>query len=108
MNVPIFQAISQRHSNEFICYILKFFKERYLNGKQPNAVHMDESAALILAHILEFTPFKSVLEYSDACYDALFEGTEPPPVYIRLDRSHYTKSIITNYTSTIVARSCQN
>lgn len=93
VNVPIFQAISQRHSHEFIEYMLRYFQERFLNGKQPNQIIMDDSAALALACVRAFTPSKSMKEYSDACYDALFEGNMPPPLQIQLDRSHYVKFI---------------
>lgn len=52
VNVPIFQAISQRHSHEFIEYMLRYFQERFLNGKQPSQMIMDDSAALALASIM--------------------------------------------------------
>lgn len=94
INVPIFQAISQRHSHEFIEYMLRYFQERFLNGKQPTHMIMDDSKALQLACVRDYTPFKSMMEYDDACYDALFENAPPPLLQIQLDRSHYTKFII--------------
>lgn len=94
VNVPIFQVISQRHSHEFIEYMLRYFQERFLNGKQPSQMTMDDSAALALASVRAFTPYKSMMEYHDACYDSLFDKSiPPPPLEIKLDRSHFVKFI---------------
>lgn len=92
-HVPVFQIVSQRHSHEFIAYMLHYFKERVLNGKFPNEVIIDDSAALLLANILTFTGAKSMDEYLNQCYDALFNHGEPPKSYIRLDHPHYVKSL---------------
>lgn len=94
VNVPVFQVISQRHSHEFIEYLLRYFTERYLNGRRPDEVIMDESAALILASVGAFTNCSSKKEYINQCYDALFKDGEPPACYTRLDRAHIVKSIM--------------
>lgn len=92
-NVPIFQWISQRHSHEFIAYILQYFKYRILNDKMPHEFIMDDSSALLLACVLTFTRSKSVNEYLDECFDALFDDGVPPLCFIRLDRAHFVKAI---------------
>lgn len=74
--------------------MLRYFEERFLNGKQPSQMIMDDSAALALASIRAYTPYKSMLEYHDACFDALFEGSTPPRLELKLDRSHFVKSIV--------------
>lgn len=92
-HVPVFQVISQRHSHDFIAYMLHYFKERILNGKFPSEVIMDDSAALLLANILTFTQAKSMLDYLNQCYDALFDHAEPPKCYVRLDPPHFINSL---------------
>lgn len=92
-HVPVFQVVSQRHSHDFIAYMLHYFKERVLNGKFPNEVMMDDSSALLLANILTFTNAKNMTEYLNQCYAALFEQGEPPKCYVRLDRAHFIKSL---------------
>lgn len=94
VNVPVFQVISQRHSHKFIEYLLRYFCERYLNGRRPDEIIMDESAALVLASVGAFTNCHTKKEYIDRCYEALFENGAPPTCYIRLDRAHIVKSIM--------------
>lgn len=74
--------------------MLRYFQERYLNGKRPKEFCMDDSSALLLATVIAYTSFETMIPYSDSCFDALFEGSEPPSCYIRLDRSHFVKSIL--------------
>lgn len=92
VHVPIFQIVSQRHSHDFIAYILLYFKQRFSNGKSANEVLIDDSAALLLSNILVFTGAKSLTEYLNQCYDALFNHGNPPACYIRLDRAHFVNS----------------
>lgn len=47
----------------------------------------------MLANILTFTEAKSMNEYLNQCYDALFADGAAPKCYIRLDRAHFIKSL---------------
>lgn len=73
--------------------MLLHFKERFLNGKFANEVIMDDSAALQLSNILVFTGCKTMVDYLNECFEALFNHATPPACYIRLDRSHFVNSI---------------
>lgn len=66
----------------------------------PDEVIIDQSAAFLLAILETYTKFKSVHQYLDHCYEILREGKETADeyekLYVRLDRSHVTKTIQQN------------
>lgn len=95
-NVPIFQALSQNHTHEFIADMLLFWKNKQLKGKFPKEIIVDNSAALLLACVLVVTNSKSLNEYLSHCFDCLFLNRQAPLCYIRLDRAHFVHSIIRN------------
>lgn len=89
VNVPIHQMISQRHSHDFIEYYLLHWKHRFNNGRVPQDIIMDESSALLLSCVQVFTSSKSLAEYTNDCFNALFNGGKVPQCYIRIDRAHF-------------------
>lgn len=94
MNLPVFQVLSQRHTSNFIRYFLSCWKKDYFGNRNPHEVIMDDSKALLLATVQEFTGFKTLNLYRNACYEAIFTQSPPPISFIRLDRSHVVKNII--------------
>lgn len=94
MNLPVFQVLSQRHTSNFIRYFLSCWKKDYFGNKNPHEVIMDDSSALLLATVQEFTGFKTLNHYLNACYEAIFTQSPPPISFIRLDRSHVVKNIV--------------
>lgn len=92
-NMPAFQFMSQRQNSDFIQYSLACWKTRHFTNKNPDEAIMDDSKALLLACIQCFTSCKTMHRYLDDCYDSLFEGSQAPRCYIRLDRSHIVKEI---------------
>lgn len=95
-NVPIHQILSQRHSHEFLGYLLVNWKHRHNDGKSPNEVIIDQSQALIIASIQAFTSSQTMEDYLSRCHDALFEDVDPPECYIRLDRNHFVATVHRN------------
>lgn len=93
-SIPIFQMISQKHTARFISYWLGecFFKIPIL--APPSEVVCDDSKAFLLALVKTFTIYHSVKEYIAACMRSLETGTSAPECYIRLDRSHFVKTLI--------------
>lgn len=93
-SIPIFQMISQKHTARFISYWLGecFFKIPILCP--PSEVVCDDSKAFLLALVKTFTIHHSVKNYIGACIRSLETGRSPPECYIRLDRSHFIKTLI--------------
>lgn len=95
INRPVFQALSQRHTSDFISYFLKYWRHFNNNKKNPHEVVVDNSNALILASIQAFTMFQTRVAYLNACFRNLIENGEIDiGCYIRLDRSHIVKQIM--------------
>lgn len=95
-NHPIYQMIYQTHSSQAISEWLRTWKNVHNNGKSPNEIIIDQSAALLLSCIEVYTKGRSVHEYLTICYRFLFEGGPAPECFIRLDRSHIVRLIMTS------------
>lgn len=92
-SVAIAQMVTQKHSHEFIAY---FFKCMFRDIKKPAEIVVDESKAIILALIVSFTSCRNLNEYVHICMTCLNNDTSPPKCYIRLDRSHFVKTVTRN------------
>lgn len=90
---PVAQMLSQMHNIPWIRYWLSTWLE---DNKRPDEIIVDESAALMGAIVCAFTKYQTTNEYLSACMNALLHDTELPQVYMRLDRSHFIKSIFRN------------
>lgn len=95
VNFPIFHFLSQRHTSDFIQYMLASFKHYCFGKKNPDEIVMDNSSALLLASVQCFTSCKTMHGYLDCCFGALFENKPPPECFIRTDRAHNVKLIKT-------------
>lgn len=93
-NVPAFQFITQRQNTDFIQYSCACWKSKHFTKKNPDEAIMDHSNALLLSTVQCFTSCKTMHQYLNDCYDALFKNRPPPRCYIRLDRSHMVKEIL--------------
>lgn len=94
INRPIFQALSQRHTSDFICYIMRYWRHYENNKRNPHEIIMDNSKAEILAAIQAYTSFNTAIEYFDACFDNIFNDANiTMGCFVRLDRSHIVKQI---------------
>lgn len=85
--------ITQNHSLDSICTWLKSWAS---TNKSPHEVVTDESDATIGACVLAFTQFKTTNEYLDGTMNTLLHGADPPTAFLRLDRSHFVRRILTN------------
>lgn len=96
VSIPIFQMISQKHSARFIGYWLEECFNKMPLIPSPAEVVCDGSKALLLALVKTFTKHHTLKEYVAACIRSLETGCQTPSCYIRLDRSHYVKTLIRN------------
>lgn len=88
--LPVYQVLSDRHTLSFIrSWVSEWTKE----NKKPNEVYLDDSAALVGAFIQTLTSCRNTNEYISWCMDSVLHGKPPPKAYIRLDRSHFVKSL---------------
>lgn len=93
-SVPISQMLSQQHSLNFISFWLRTWLQMAV---KPEEEVVDDSAALIGALVKAFTDAPNTKQYIKRCFDLLNQK----PVnylecYIRLDRSHFIKTINKN------------
>lgn len=85
--------LSQSHDANYIRYwLISWFKDL----KNPDEVIIDASEALISGSVQAFTLYASANKYVTACMKSLLENEAPPLCFIRLDRSHFVRSIIGN------------
>lgn len=95
---PIHQMLSQDHSSIQISLMINQCRARNNNFIPMESV-MDQSAAFLLANVLSFTRFKSMHEYLSHCFIIMRDNdSKNRTCYIRIDRSHAIKTIITNAT----------
>lgn len=87
--------LSQNHSMNWIHFWLSQWV-RDINIKAQLEIVMDGSAALIGAAIAAFTQCRTTNDYLSACMDSLKNGKSPPETLMRIDRSHFVKSIHRN------------
>lgn len=90
---PVAQMISEIHTMDWIQYWLSTW---WRENQSPREIVTDESSALIGAAVRTFTDYKSTNAYIDACMGALFKSEKLKCTYIRIDRSHFVKSIMRN------------
>lgn len=88
--MPIYQVLSDRHTLSFHC---NWLNEWIKNNKNVDEIILDDSAALVGACVKTFAQCKNTNEYISKCMDSLLSGTPPPKAQIRLDRSHFVKSL---------------
>lgn len=75
---------------------MKYWRYYDNNKKNPHEIVVDNSDALILASVQAFTSLQTRNAYLDACFDNLFNNSGIEiGCYIRLDRSHIVKQILT-------------
>lgn len=91
--VPVAQLLSQNHDANYIEFWLTSW---FADLKKPDEVIIDGSEALIRASVRSFTQYANTNEYITACMKALIEKGAPPRCFIRLDRSHFVRSIHKN------------
>lgn len=89
-SVPVAQMLSQYHDANYIRYWLTSW---FADTKKPDEVIIDASEALISASVQAFAHCASTNKYVSACMTALIENVPPPPCFIRIDRSHFVRSI---------------
>lgn len=90
-SVPLCQMLSEVNTQKNIRNFLK----NWLKGKRvPNECVSDDSAAILGAVIAEFNALDSTNTYIQQCFQ-LLEGNcdTVPKCYVRLDKSHFIKSI---------------
>lgn len=87
--------LSTAHGASHITSALKNWL-RINNEVVPNEVILDESDALMLSVVQSFAKLPSTHAYITLCMNSLLFNAEPPQCFIRLDRSHFVKSIIRN------------
>lgn len=65
----------------------------FADMKKPDEVIIDASEALISASVQAFAHCPSTNKYVSECWLAALENRPPPPCFIRIDRSHFVRSI---------------
>lgn len=92
-SVPVAQMLSQDHTTTFISFWLtKWVKD----NKKPSEVIVDASNALIGACVQAFTQYRNLNAYLTGCMNALLYDKEQPECFIRIDRSHFVRSLLRN------------
>lgn len=92
-SVPVSQMLSQDLTANFIYYwLLNWLK----NNKCPREIIMDESPALLSSCVMAFTKQKCLNEYLSACILSLLHDHPSPYAFIRIDRSHFIRSLYRN------------
>lgn len=91
--VPVCQQLTQSHDANSIRSWLTFC---FADKKKPREVIIDASEALISACVQTFSECPNGNAYLNRCAKALLNEGAPPPCLIRLDRSHFVKSVISN------------
>lgn len=61
--------------------MLETWQQACLEGKNPQKIIMDNSAALLLACANAFAHCDSMIDYDNKCYDALLRGGDPPQTF---------------------------
>lgn len=88
--IPIYQLLSNTHTLSFhVGWLTDWVK----NKKNPDEITLDDSAALVGACVKAFAQRRNTNEYISQSMDCLLLNAPPPKVFIRLDRSHFVKSL---------------
>lgn len=99
---PIGQMLSQMHDMEWLTHWVNSWKHLVQQHipKKKNIVDecvVDESPALIGTVVSAFTQDKTTAQYIDRCMSVLLHKRgELPTCFVRIDRSHFVKSIHKN------------
>jgi hypothetical protein len=95
-SVPVFQMITDSHSQDTILLWLR--KWLSFVDNPPQEIITDDSAALVSACIQAFAISLTTKRYIQHLF-SVFEGTssEKPKAFIRLDTSHFIKSLHRNF-----------
>lgn len=88
--MPVVQVLSDRHTLSFhVGWLTEWAK----TNKTTDEITLDDSAALFGACVQTFTNCHNTNEYVSQCMNSYLFGVPPPKVFIRLDRSHFVKSL---------------
>lgn len=92
--MPVYQVLSNKHTLSFhVGWLTEWAK----NNKIPDEITLDDSAALVGARVgaclQAFAKLRNTNQYISHSMDSLLLGASPPPIFIRLDRSHFVKSL---------------
>lgn len=90
---PVAQMLSQSHGTNFIRYWLQ---EWLLHNKKPDEVITDASEALMSACVQAFAKYANINAYISACVEAVVNGKQTPICFLRIDRSHFVRSLLRN------------
>lgn len=90
VTVPVAQLLSQNHDANYIQFWLISW---FANLKKPDEVIIDGSEALMRAAVRSFTSYASTNKYISGCMQAILQNGSPPRCFIRLDRSHFVRTI---------------
>lgn len=90
-SVPLAQMISETHTAANIEHWLQTW---ITNGKPPDEVVSDDSAAILGAAIKVFNGNESTSDYLNQCFALLRnQSCQKPKCYVRLDTSHFIKTL---------------
>lgn len=91
-SVPVYQMLSQSHTSNFLSYWLGTWIQ---NVKIPSEVVTDDSAALLKSVEKSFTSKANTKVYIEHSFQYLDTNNNNflPECFVRLDRSHFVKSI---------------
>lgn len=95
-SVAVAQMLTQDQSSENIEFFLKKMYKHPL--KPPNEFVCDGSKAILKAIATAFTHCDGIESYVNQCIISLETGTAPPKCQIRLDRSHFVKTVTSKIT----------
>lgn len=102
VSFPVGQMVSQAHDMEWLTHWLRVWIHQVQQQfrKQKTIVNecvLDESAALIGACVAAFTQGKTTVQYIDRCMQVLLHNRgELSECFMRVDRSHFVKSVHKN------------
>lgn len=91
--VPVCQMLTQSQDANSIRSWLTFC---FTDMKKPREVIIDASEALISACVQAFSECPNTITYLNTCMNALLNKGNSPPSLIRIDRSHFVRSVVAN------------
>ncbi|KAH9634044.1 hypothetical protein HF086_001246 [Spodoptera exigua] len=91
-SVPVLQMVTDAHGKQSILYWLNQWKRSI--HRTPHEIISDDSSALVAASTEAFTVFSSTKEYIKNLFSILEgETSDVPSTFIRLDSSHFIKTL---------------
>lgn len=88
--MPICQLLTNRHTLNFLAAWLTEWKKQV---KKIHEIIVDDSAALVGACVKALAKCSNTNQYISKCMNSVLYGSAPPTVYIRLDTSHFVRSL---------------